>query len=221
VIFSLQQIDLATGGRVFRFFLSFLVGSSSLLLSYMSRGKGMDDLLSLDGRVPLWQALWPYVYEHPFIGHGFGAFWSSNRFYGIAVEATWAAPGAHNGLLDELLGTGVIGLLLFLAFWFSSMRSNLRVARQDNRAACLVFGWLLLFFFFYITGAIHLTNFESPTVFSLTALFALLTGSVNHSTRPLIDKMRRPLSRTGSRNCTTACRSDGPIARASWPTRSG
>jgi len=221
VIFSLQQIDLATGGRVFRFFVSFLAGSSSLLLSYMSRGKGMDDLLSLDGRVPLWQALWPYVYAHPFIGRGFGAFWSSNRFYGIAVEATWAAPGAHNGLLDELLGTGVIGLRLFLAFWFSSMRSNLRVARQDKRAACLVFGWLLLFFFFYITGAIHLTNFESPTVFSLTALFALLTGSVNHSTRPLIDKMRRPLSRTGSRSCTTACRSDGPIARAPWPTRSG
>ena len=221
VIFSLQQIDLATGGRAFRFCVRFLADSSSLLLSYMSRGKGMDDLLSLDGRVPLWQALWPYVYEHPFIGHGFGAFWNPNRFYEISVEATWAAPSAHNGLLDELLGTGVIGLLLFLAFWFCSMRSNLRVARQDKRAGYLVFGWLLLFFFLYSTGAIELTSFQSPTLFSLTALFTLFTGSANYSVRPLTDKMGRPPSRTGPRSCTTACRSDGSVARAPWPTRSG
>jgi len=221
VIFSLQQIDLATGGRAFRFFVSVLADSSSSLLAYMSRGKGMDDLLSLDGRVPLWQAVWPYVYEHRVIGHGVGAFWNPNRFYEIAVQATWAAPSAHNGLLEELLGTGVIGLLLFLAFWFVSMRSNLRVAKQDKRAGCLVLGWLMLFFFFYITGAIDLTYFQSPTLFSLTALFALLTGPVNHSIRPLSDNVRRPLSRTGSRSCTTAYRSDGPVARAPWPTRSG
>jgi O-antigen ligase len=220
IVFLLVQIDLATGGWAFRFCVSFLDDSSSSLLAYLTRGGGTNDLLFLDGRVPLWQALWPYFCEHPFIGHGFGAFWNPNRFYGISVEATWAAPGAHNGLLDELLGTGVIGLLLALVFWFASMRLNLRVARQDKRAGYLVFGWLLLFFFLYSTGAIGLTSFESPTLFSLTALFALSTGCVNYSLRPLTDKMRRPPSRTGSMSRTTACRSDGPVARISGPTRS-
>ena len=200
LIFSLQQIDLATGGWTFRYCVSFLAESSSSLPSYLTRGRGLDDLLSLDGRVPLWQALWPYFYEHPFIGHGFGAFWNQNRFYGISLEANWVAPTAHNGFLEEMLGTGVIGLVLFLAFWFCSMRSNLRVARQDKRAGYLVFGWLLLFLFLYSTGGIQLSSFESPTLFSLTALFALLTGPANYSIHPLTDRM----TRTGSRSCTTA-----------------
>ena len=178
----LVQVDWATGGRVFLSSLSFITDSfSSSFLGYLTTGHGMDDLLSLDGRVPLWQALWPFFWEHPFVGHGFGAFWNPTRFGHIYGEVMWTAVTAHNGFLDELLGTGVIGLLLSLAFWFGSMRVNLRVASEDKRAGYLVFGWLLLFLCFNSMGSILQYYFQSPTLFSLTALFTLLAQPVNHS----------------------------------------
>jgi O-antigen ligase len=176
-----MQVDLATGARIFLSCVSWVADSVSSLLPYLTLGNGMNDLLSLDGRVPLWQTLWPYFYEHPFVGHGFGAFWNATRFDDIYREATWRAVAAHNGFLDELLGTGVIGLLLFLAFWFGSMRLSLRVASEDRPAGYLVFGWLLLFLFFNSTGTVLQFYFQSPTLFSLTALFALLTQPANYS----------------------------------------
>jgi len=180
LILSLMQVDLAIGGRIFISCASWVADSLFSLLPYLTLGNGMDDLLSLDGRVPLWQTLWPYFYEHPFVGHGFGAFWNPTRFDDVWFEARWYAVAAHNGFLDELLGTGVIGLLLFLAFWFGSMRLSLRVASEDKRTGYLVFGWLLLFLFFNSTGSLLQSYFESPTLFSLTALFAVLVPPARH-----------------------------------------
>jgi O-antigen ligase len=183
LILALMQVDLATGGRTFIYCASWVADSLSSLLPYLTIGNGMDDLLSLDGRVPLWHTLWPYFYDHPFVGYGFGAFWNPARFDDVYAETRWHAVAAHNGFLDELLGTGVIGLLLILAFWFASMRLNLRVLSEDRRAGYLVFGWLLLFLFFNSTGTLLQGYSQSPTLFSLTALFAVLVPPARHSIR--------------------------------------
>jgi O-antigen ligase len=174
------QIDLATGGRIFLSSVPIVTDRLSSWLPYLTLGNGIDDLLSLDGRVPLWQALWTYFYEHPFIGHGFGAFWNPDRLDEIYRAVTWPAVVAHNGFLDELLGTGVIGLALFLMFWLCSMRFSLRLAHEDDRPKYLVFGWLLLFLCFNSMGSLLQSYFQAPTLFSLTALVALLAHPVSY-----------------------------------------
>jgi O-antigen ligase len=181
IVLLLVQVDLATGGKVFLSSLSFVTDQSSPLLAFVTTGHGMDDLLSLDGRVPLWQTLWPYFCERPIVGYGFGAFWNPSRFDDIYAEAKWRAVAAHNGFLDELLGTGVVGLLLFLSFWFAGMRLNVQVARQYKRAGCLVFGWMLLFLCFNGMTTITQSYFQSPTIFSITALFTLLARPTNYN----------------------------------------
>jgi exopolysaccharide production protein ExoQ len=143
-------------------------------LSYLTIGAGMDDLLSLSGRVPLWEALWLRFQEHPLIGHGFGAFWSPQRFDEIYTEVKWRAVVGHNGFLDELLATGTIGLVLFLAFWIAAMWLSLHSTRQHKYAGYLVFSWLLLFLCFNSMGSLMQFYFQMPTLLSMTALFALV-----------------------------------------------
>src|SRR6476659_5736676 len=74
------QLDLATGGRLFLASVNLITGRFATWLPYLTVGNGVDDLLSLDGRLPLWQTLWSYFVEHPLTGHGFGAFWNADRF---------------------------------------------------------------------------------------------------------------------------------------------
>jgi len=185
LILSAVQLDLALGGWIVLSCTAFVTDRLVSLLPYLTIGNGTDDLLMLSGRIPLWHTLWPQFCDHPFIGHGFGAFWYPNRFADVYHEVLWPAVVAHNGFLDELLGTGVIGLLLFLAFWFASMQFTLRVAKEDKHSGYLVFVWLLLFLFCNSTLSILQTYFQAPTLFSGTALFAVLAQSSRPSFRPL------------------------------------
>jgi O-antigen ligase len=181
LILSSVQIDLAMGGRIVLSWVAFVNDSLASWLPYLTIGNGMKDLLSLSGRIPLWHTLWPYFLDHPFVGYGFGAFWYPNRFYDIHHEVVWPAVVAHNGFLDELLGTGVIGLLLFLALWFASIQFTLRLAKEDKRSGYLVFGWLLLFLFCNSMGSILQSYFQAPTFFSATALLAALVQPARHA----------------------------------------
>jgi O-antigen ligase len=174
LLLSLVQVDLAVGGRIVLSSVVFVADSLASVLPYLTVGNGMDDLLTLDGRIPLWRALWPQFLDHPLVGQGFGAFWNANRFDEIYRQVMWPAVAAHNGFLDELLGTGAIGLLLFLALWFASIQLTLRVPSEDKHSRYLVFGWLLLFLFCNTMGSILQSYFKAPTFFSATALFAVL-----------------------------------------------
>lgn len=69
---------------------------------------------TLTGRTDIWAGLVPVAMQHPVLGAGFGGFWTDEtvRLY-IVNEA-------HNGYLDVLLETGVIGLFLQSMFLLSS-----------------------------------------------------------------------------------------------------
>jgi len=76
---------------------------------------------TLTGRVPLWTDLISRVWaQKPVFGYGFGALWNREEFrVSMQLRHGWAYPVlfSDNGYLDILLNTGLIGLLLFLAFF--------------------------------------------------------------------------------------------------------
>ncbi len=64
--------------------------------------------------------MWPYIFEmigyKPFLGYGYGAFWSgpdTPSFY-IWRATGWAPPNSHNGFLDLWLQVGLLGLLIYI-----------------------------------------------------------------------------------------------------------
>lgn len=167
--------DLGTGGRLFLSYLG--SGSDSLadLLPWLSLGEGLKNLTSLSGRLPLWNALYPFVGEHPLMGCGFGAFWNPEHLEQIYSLAGWRAVVAHNGFLDEMLATGIIGLALFLGFWTYGMVLGARSAREtETRAGYLVTSWMMLFLLFNTMDSVMQSYFQVPTFISLTALFACM-----------------------------------------------
>lgn len=73
---------------------------------------------TLTGRVGLWSfLLHDVVSQRPWLGHGFGAIWSSEAFrVSTQLRLGWGYPVdiADNGFIDILLHIGALGLLVFL-----------------------------------------------------------------------------------------------------------
>ena len=74
------------------------------------------------GRVAIWQYVLSRWEESPYFGQGFGALWQVGPEIGArlrAAQLSWLMNEAHNGYLDVLAQTGIIGLLLVGVVLFS------------------------------------------------------------------------------------------------------
>ena len=83
------------------------------LLSDLVNETGRD--LTLTGRTELWQDVLKYANSHLLLGAGFQGFWvlDSLQLQELYQVYIWIPIQAHNGYLDILNETGLIGLLLF------------------------------------------------------------------------------------------------------------
>lgn len=105
--------------------------------------------VTLTGRLEIWHRVVIEAGTHPWLGHGFGAFW-----LGAGGPAPWVTQDlygilwqAHNGYLDLLNETGIIGLVLGLAFLVFHVVQVLKLAPHDraNAAAHLaIIGFFIL-----------------------------------------------------------------------------
>lgn len=84
------------------------------LMAGVIGGAGKD--LTLTGRTDLWHDVFQYVKLHFILGCGFQGFWvlDSMQIQELYLSYIWLPIQSHNGYLDILNETGLIGLLLFL-----------------------------------------------------------------------------------------------------------
>jgi len=162
--------DLMTGGEYIIRFIVNMSDSIAAWMPYLSIGDGLRNITTLSGRLPLWQALLRYAGQRPYVGYGFGAFWGPSRFAEVFAATQWHAVVAHNGFLDEILATGLVGLALQLTFWFYGMYISLKL----RSGGYLVFGWMLLFLFLNVMSSIIQSFFAYPTLVTLIALGAIM-----------------------------------------------
>jgi O-antigen ligase len=139
------------------------------LAEYLTRGN-VEATENLTGRVPLWQAVIQEVGQRPWLGAGFAAFWGSLDVLNSFQIQDLAAPSAHNGYLEELLGTGVVGLAIFLGFCLAVLTVVGRQARRGDALAWLVFLYMVYYLLLNLTNAITQEYFEPVFVIILIAL---------------------------------------------------
>jgi O-antigen ligase len=114
-------------------------GVASLALLYAERVRLMASLgrnATLSGRTEIWQAVWPFVMQRPWMGWGYAAFWQgwTGPSFDVSAAVHFLVFHAHNGYLDLWLQTGVIGLGLFvLAYGRAWLRAGQRLARGQMR----------------------------------------------------------------------------------------
>lgn len=103
-----------------------LAGGAAVLLvaagavAWVTRHGWLDELGrsgDLTGRVDVWDVAVERWRERPVAGHGYLAAWQDAAFVDEVEAASGHVLGsAHNAFVEMLLGAGVIGLVLFVAF---------------------------------------------------------------------------------------------------------
>jgi exopolysaccharide production protein ExoQ len=70
---------------------------------------------SLTSRLPMWQALMPFVDERFWLGYGYSAFWTDGTYTVaiIAQQLHFQPFYSHNGIIELWLGLGAVGVALF------------------------------------------------------------------------------------------------------------
>jgi O-antigen ligase len=83
---------------------------SSVLTTWLSRGENSQQLTSLTGRTPVWQA----VLNAPrnWFGVLFGSGLSNNSFGGLAIDSNWLAAYSDQGVI----GVGIVATMVLFVF---------------------------------------------------------------------------------------------------------
>jgi len=97
--------------------------------------------LTFSGRTNIWAATIPAIKANPIRGYGFGGV-----FFNHAIEPTvsidrragFIAWHAHNSVLEMLLEGGLIGLVLYISFFWSMISSAWRALRVRTDVAKLM-----------------------------------------------------------------------------------
>jgi O-antigen ligase len=142
---------------------------------YLTRGN-VEATENLTGRVPLWQAVIEQIGQHPWEGSGFAAFWSPNNLAQLGSSEVSGTPSAHNGFLEELLNTGVVGLIILLAFWLGTLTVARSRARRGDPLGWLVFLFMVFYLLLNLTNALTQEYFQPPFVVILLALGIMASG---------------------------------------------
>lgn len=98
-------------------------GGVSDLLAFLTRDQSAQRLQAMNGRIPLYTYLLTEQFpQFPWFGVGFQMLSESSLVVDLPTDVavrrgSWYAGHAHNGLLHILIGTGMVGLSLFVCAW--------------------------------------------------------------------------------------------------------
>ena len=156
-----------------------LSGSEQNALSTVGRD------VTLTGRTQLWAAVLDMIWQHPWLGYGYGAFWlgwqGEAAHIGLALiypqyvnPISGIPPHAHNGFLDLWLDLGLLGLSVFALGFLLAVSRALAWLKSSNAAEGY---WPLV----YLSFALLFSMTESTTL-RLNSMFWVLYVSTLLST---------------------------------------
>lgn len=153
---------------------------------------------TLTGRTGLWDVILSSVREQPLLGYGYGAFWLGED--GPSREVwqfvTWEPNHAHNGLLELVLYTGLLGLAVFLAGLTVYAARALLWTRVTGRIQSLwPLSFLAVFFLMNITQSELVYQHEMFWILYVSTMLAIPVSLRNRGGPVKVPKRLRRASR--------------------------
>jgi O-antigen ligase len=111
-----------------------VLGNAESLVELLGRD------LTFTGRTSLWSYAFDAVIQRPLTGYGFGS--TTYGDFMVTIYRIFSLFDPHNGYLDLLLGTGLVGLSLFAMSIFDMMKVSRGLVHRDRvsrEAAMVVF----------------------------------------------------------------------------------
>lgn len=104
-----------------------------------------DTILSLTGRIPLWQENLINIIRKPILGYGYDCFWALRQTIIIAENQEWAATHGHSAYFDLALGLGIIGLVVYILIIAAGIRRSLLYEKVSGYPVFRFFEIILIF----------------------------------------------------------------------------
>jgi exopolysaccharide production protein ExoQ len=132
--------------------------------------------ITLTGRTPLWESLWGFIQQKPWLGYGYGSFFSdSHRESDLLWKVhRWNPVHAHNGYIQLWLHLGIVGLSVFMFGYAKCLFNSLFKYLITKDLKML---WVFLFLLYTVT--LNLTEISFLTsqgliwIISLVAIYSM------------------------------------------------
>lgn len=161
------------------FFSIVILSASSCIILLVSQLNIIFAVLGRDatltGRTPLWGKVLAKIWERPWLGYGYGGFWTGwdGESADIWLTETWEPPHAHNGILDVWLALGLIGLVISAITFFSIFIRSIACLRSTKSPYGL---WPLCYLTLLFLANVTESNMNPFSVYwGLSATLALST----------------------------------------------
>ncbi len=147
--------------------------------------------VTLTGRTEIWTIITEHIRHHPFLGTGYGAYWTAGPVPGtesyefVSRMGSFYPGSAHNGYLDIANDLGWTGLVFLIAYIVSHMRQSLQLLGIDRNQGAL---YLALFF------QQAITNMSETHWFSVLSVdFVIMTLATTALARGLLEHRLRSI----------------------------
>jgi exopolysaccharide production protein ExoQ len=94
-----------------------------------------EGIMTLTGRLPLWEVMFSFIGERPLLGYGYNSFWTPARFGAVASYTGFHAADAHNSYINMILGIGVPGAVLWFVVLAGAIVKSVRLHKSINDPA--------------------------------------------------------------------------------------
>ena len=168
---GLQRLSLKSKRSVLiilLFLISVIVLLFLFLLNFNTFLAVNDKDVTLSGRTVLWDTLSSFIQEKPWLGYGYGSFFS-----GEAREANllwqvhgWSPVHSHNGYIQLWINLGLIGLLIFSFGYISCLFNSLFKYLVSKEPKML---WVFLFLMYSVfLNLTEVSFFTSSNIWIIT-----------------------------------------------------
>ncbi len=165
--------------------------------TYHLVAKKLNRSSSLTGRTQIWKLSVYAIKKQPILGYGFNSFWPKHKDLSKFSEAStiwnklkWSVPQAHNGYLDLVLNTGMVGAAIILGLFviqiiqLTKMFQNANFDQRVREVA--VFGlsyWILIIYINFAES--FLLNIRYYYQFVLLYFVFVAGGPLNFKNIPI------------------------------------
>ncbi|MEM9615607.1 MAG: O-antigen ligase family protein [Actinomycetota bacterium] len=134
----------------------------------------LDKDVTLTGRVPMWQQLYPIFTERWPIGYGYGAAFGGyfSPVHELWIQSRWNPSHAHNALLHIALEVGVLGAIIFLVLYLRTVSRAIKIVAVVPGAVGL---WPLTFLTTVLLISITESGVTSNTLAWMMMVVAVLS----------------------------------------------
>ena len=159
------------------------------LADFFTRGHDLDRIQAMNGRVPVYlYLLFEQFPQYPWLGVGFqmmseGGLEVDIPAHIVARRGSWLPGHAHNAVLQVLVGTGLVGLGLYVAAWGATLRTLAKRVRVAAPEAFEVLMPLTLFILANSMVETTLTGTIDPNF-----IMAAVTIGIGGATYPMTER---------------------------------